>query len=455
MIATPFSRITLSIRRFVRAMAITLLLWGAVWSTASAQSTPPVEDVALGTSTQGRAIDAVRVGDGPRKLVLVGATHSWPERNTYKLSLQLIDYFRANPDEVSPSVSLYIVPLLNPDGLALESRRNANNVDLNRNMDTSADRCPENDWQQRINGAYGRVSDNGGPYSESEVESRLIRDFLLDADGVILYHSNAGVVFPACDHPPSLALARTYAEAAGYTFIPKWNRYAITGGMQDWAGGMGIPAITPELVTGNLPEFEQNLAGVQAVLAKADQLLHEPDPRKENGIEVQPVIWRAWRAWGGEQLFGKPLAPAEMTADGWTQLFEGARFEYRPDRSDSPSVVQLSLLGQQLIAGEQDTAATPRGTAAAPDQPKATPDEVFDAFRERHAGPMIFGKPVAAPATVQGDGGRPMLRQIFQRAMLERPADSTGIDDVRLVPLGRFMWAKNDAVSGQTSIRAR
>ena len=69
--------------------------------------------------SQGQPIAAVKIGDGPRKLVLVGDTHGGPEANTFQLASQLADHFRANPAEVPPTVRLYIVPTLNPDGLAL------------------------------------------------------------------------------------------------------------------------------------------------------------------------------------------------------------------------------------------------------------------------------------------------------------------------------------------------
>lgn len=453
MIRTSSSRIALP-KRWLSTAVIALLVWGALCGTALADDAPPVRDFTLGASVQGRPITAVRFGDGSHKFVLVGATHGAPERNTYELSEQLIDYFRAHPSEVPRNVSMYIVPVLNPDGLAINSRWNARDVDLNRNMDTSDDTCPENDWRHTVNGAYGVVSDSGGPYPESEPESRLIRDFLLDADGVIFFHSNAGVVFPACAHEPSRALAQAFAAAANYDFIPVWDRYVITGGMHDWAGGMGIPAITPELVTGELTEFDQNLAGVQAVLAGADTLLVEPQVHEENGVAVQPVIWRAWRAWGGKQVWGDPLAPPTQTADGWEQLFANARFQYRPAQSDSRFVVQVSAVDGQRGAGAVQQVAADRNAVVNPDLATPQTDTLFAQWWEQHGGAPMFGGPVAAPQETQVNGQR-VVRETFRRVIMERPVDAAQPDQVRLVPLGHMLWAQQDAASQQTCWRAR
>src|SRR5689334_8049671 len=252
---------------------VSIFLLATLLSFAPARAghaTPGVTELTLGTSGAGRPITAVKIGDGPRKFALVGDTHGGPEANTYQLSSMLADYFRAHPEEVPPTVRLYIIPTLNPDGLAAGTRFNGHGVDLNRNMDTSADACAENDWHNHVQGAYGVESDTGGPYVESEPESRLIRDFLLDASGVIFLHSNGGDVFPAfCEHAPSIALAQTYVAATGYRYDRYWQNHFITGGMHDWAGGMGIAAITPELFTGTDPDYERNLARVHDGLRQA------------------------------------------------------------------------------------------------------------------------------------------------------------------------------------------
>jgi predicted deacylase len=301
-------------------LALTMLPW---YSGRPGTATPSVTELTLGTSGTGRPITAVKIGDGPHKLVLVGDAHGGPEANTFQLAQQLADHFRANPDDVPPSVRLYVIPTLNPDGLALGSRFNANGVDLNRNMNTNLDACQENDWNIHVQGAYGIESDTGGPYVESELESRLIRDFLLDAAGVIFYHTSGGDVFPAfCEHAPSIALAKVYARATSYHYDRYWPNYMITGGMHDWAGSLGIAAITPELFDGTNPDFEQNLDGVRAVLAQAEELLPLPENHEEHGFLIPALIWRFWLAHGG----------VSASASRWHQRYV---VERSPARSSS------------------------------------------------------------------------------------------------------------------------
>jgi hypothetical protein len=161
-----------------RLLPALLLVFVAGTLPAHAQTVPPIANITIGASTEGRPITAVRIGTGPRKFVLVGNTHGGPEANTHELVVQLIAYFREHLAEVPQDLSFYLIPTLNPDGLALGSRFNARQVDLNRNMDTAIDGCIDNDWQHMVAGAYGVISDTGGPFPESEVESRLSRDFL-------------------------------------------------------------------------------------------------------------------------------------------------------------------------------------------------------------------------------------------------------------------------------------
>ncbi len=436
--------------RWLALLALALLAPLVAIAGAAPRPAPAavVRDFVLGTSAQGRPIQVVQVGDGPRKLVVVGDTHGGPEANTYQLTLGLSEYFRANPEQVPPSVRLYFIPTINPDGLAIGWRFDAAGVDLNRNMNTNLDSCAENDWRTTVQGAYGLVADTGGPFADSQLEARLIRSFLWDASGAIFIHSNAGLVFPAaCAHPPSIAMAEVYARGADYSYSRFWPLYNITGGMHDWAGSLGIAAITPELVSGDDPELPQNLAGLQAVLAEGEALLPLPADGLVADLSVPAPIYRYWRALGGEERFGPPLEPARVTAAGSAQSFRNARITLRNAQRDTPYYVQTEALGagaMQALAYGGATALAPApsdGVGRSFPETGHTLKEAFLDFWERGGGVDVYGLPLSQEFEARAADGQRRSVQYLERAVLAYYPEDGG---VRLEPLG----ARELAVEG-------
>jgi murein DD-endopeptidase MepM/ murein hydrolase activator NlpD len=236
-----------------------------------------VEDrsVVVGHSVQGLPLTAYRFGQGPLKVVLVGDIHGGFEANTYELAQELVAHFQANAGDVPAQVSLWILPTMNPDGLAAGERRNANGVDLNRNADTNLDGCAGNDWTTDTVDSDGSRPGAGGPYPFSEPETVAMRDFFDDAWLAVFYHSAGEAIFvDSCQrHLPSARLAEILSEATGYPVPPEgWSGYPVTGDFADYLAGEGVAAVTLELTDREDPEFERNLAGVQALLSAADQI---------------------------------------------------------------------------------------------------------------------------------------------------------------------------------------
>jgi predicted deacylase len=423
-----------TLRHLVPLLLLVTLLTFAPASASHAA--PGVTELTLGLSGAGRPITAVKIGDGVRKFALVGDTHGGPEANTYQLASQLADYFRAHPEEVPPAVRLYVIPTLNPDGLAGGTRFNAAGVDLNRNMNTNLDACPENDWNIHVEGARGIASDTGGPYPDSEPESRLIRDFLLDASAVIFYHSDGGDVFPAfCEHAPSIALAQAYAASTGYRYDRYWQNYNITGGMHDWAGSLGIAAITPELLNGIDADYEQNLAGVQAILRQPEDFMPLPADHQEQGITVPALLWRYWQAHGGIDQFGPPLAPAERANGTIRQFFARALLEVHPDQADTPYLVQPAPLGRAIAAGRAIAPASEAPGARFFPASSHTLRDAFTTYWEQRDGMLLFGLPISEEFDAPTADGMRRTMQLFERAVLAYyPEDGS----VRPEPLG---WA--------------
>lgn len=224
---------------------------------------PGDEVILVGESSEGRVITGWRFGQGPRRIVLIGAIHGGFERNTAVLAELLVDHFREHPEDVLPGIQLDIIPAANPDGLArgsdLDARFNAQGVDLNRNWS-----C---EWSETA--LLQEIPIDPGPAPFSEPESQALRDYFLAdlPDAVIFYHSAVGGVFMgACgaDHPTADWMGELLEGATGYPYH-EFDYYEVTGDATNWLAERDVPAATIELVTETEPEFSRNLTGVLAL----------------------------------------------------------------------------------------------------------------------------------------------------------------------------------------------
>ncbi len=240
----------------------------------------------IGTSVQGRPIDAYTYGTGGTHLVFVGGIHGGYEWNSVLLAYQFMDYVAANPLLIPKNLTVTVIPSANPDGVfavikkegrftaadvptdtnieqaAGLGRFNAKAVDLNRNFGCKWQ--PESTWRSK------KVS--AGTEAFSEPESAALRDFVAkqSPDAFVFWHSQASAVYASeCENgvlPATLTLMNTYATAANYKAISAFDAYPVTGDAEGWLASINIPAITVELTTHETVEWEKNLAGVKAVL---------------------------------------------------------------------------------------------------------------------------------------------------------------------------------------------
>jgi murein peptide amidase A len=109
----------------------------------------------IGTSSDGRPITAYRAGEKGKPVVMVVATMHGEENFGQYLAHGLLEGKKIR------GVDLWVVPVLNPDGLARDRRWIKGTIDLNRNF--------PNRWISRA---------NSGPAPASARETRVIMRFL-------------------------------------------------------------------------------------------------------------------------------------------------------------------------------------------------------------------------------------------------------------------------------------
>ena len=108
----------------------------AKWLDAYAQS-PQIETSIIGHSFEGRPIRMVRYGSGDTPVLLWTQMHGDEPTATmaaadivrFLIATDSLDYFR---EDISQRLSIYFIFMLNPDGAEVYKRRNALDIDLNR-----------------------------------------------------------------------------------------------------------------------------------------------------------------------------------------------------------------------------------------------------------------------------------------------------------------------------------
>jgi protein MpaA len=199
----------------------------------------------LGRSEDGRPIRVLRVGNphGPRVLVF-GCIHgNEPAGIAVARALE----------RVHTGDDVWIVPNLNPDGVALGTRQDARGVDLNANWSSQ--------WQQ--GGSPGDVY-YGGPRPFSERETRIARDLILRIRprATIWFHQHMNVVWA---FGGSTAAGRVYAHVSGMRL---YHHHWLPGTAANWQNHhLPGAALTIELPAGTLspPQVRRQVRAVLTV----------------------------------------------------------------------------------------------------------------------------------------------------------------------------------------------
>ena len=187
----------------------------------------------LGTSVQGRPIEVRWFGTGSETVIFFGAFHGDEPESTDVLR-EFTRHLQQHPQLLEDRTAV-IVAVVNPDGLQKSQRKNANQVDLNRNFPTS-------NWNSE-----GKETDYwGGPSAASEPETMVVMELLerFQPSRIITVHCP----YKCVNYDgPAEELAQAMSDANGYK-VEASIGYPTPGSFGTYAGiEKRIPTITLEL----------------------------------------------------------------------------------------------------------------------------------------------------------------------------------------------------------------
>lgn len=242
-----------------------------IWSMKNRY--PALEVGVAGQSVLGKSLYYLRLGRGPNQVFFNASHHSLEWITTVLLMKFTENFLKAyaagtdirgyRPRDIWNRSSIYIIPMVNPDGIDLvlnglhndnpyyESlirwnngsmdfsrvwQANIRGVDLNHNYDAS--------WQlsKQAEAIYGITGPGptrySGPSPESEPESRAVANFTRASDFrlVLAYHSQGEVIYWNYQNmagAAALAIAERLADVSGYA-LDETTGIASYAGYKDW-----------------------------------------------------------------------------------------------------------------------------------------------------------------------------------------------------------------------------
>jgi protein MpaA len=188
--------------------------------------TLPTQHLIAGRSAENRPIMYQVFGTGPDVVLIIATIHG-DEAAGVPLARRLAQHLERQPNVFSGR-TVALVPVANPDGLAYNTRHNANGVDLNRNFNTA----------NRINDSVCGRSPLSEP--EARVLEGLIRKYR--PDRIVSIHQPLACI----DYDgPGQSLASRMAQ---YCDLPIKKLGAKPGSLGSYAGvRLAIPIITLEM----------------------------------------------------------------------------------------------------------------------------------------------------------------------------------------------------------------
>nr|WP_106783289.1 M14 family zinc carboxypeptidase [Lysinibacillus timonensis] len=236
------------------------------------------ELVRFGTSVEGRTLYALKVGNGKKEILIDASVHA-REHITTNVLLEMIDLYTMayaenskfdgyNVKAILDNVSIWFVPMMNPDGVTLVQSKsnfslgtlilndgstnfnrwkaNIRGTDLNRNFDGG--------WTTKDSSLSPAYKDYKGEKPFSEPESTALRDYISKRNikSYISYHSSGAVLYyyhhqKGDDLKRDLALVHKLSKVTGYSIMAPTGESG-SGASADWfIMTYQLPGITVEI----------------------------------------------------------------------------------------------------------------------------------------------------------------------------------------------------------------
>ena len=290
--------------------------------------------IQIGTSVKGRPILGLKITTNPKvhefkPMVRFCAAHHGNEVGSSETIIMFTKYILDNykTDErianIVQKVEMWIIPMVNPDGVAKRTRYNANYKDLNRN------------YGYHFRAGYKA----GSPFSEPE--TRAVRDHAANIPFSLSlsFHCSGDIVnyvwnytkVRCPDQDLVLKLSEGYAAFNGYDVTEGADWYKITGDTDDWAYGCSgcidstIEVANPSF-SGIEKVFEQNREALLYYCEEVQKgicgvVTNEAGQPLEAFVEAIPPRWPTFsHPKGGD--FHRVLLPGTYKLRVWAPGYE-------------------------------------------------------------------------------------------------------------------------------------
>jgi hypothetical protein len=195
-------------------------------------SDPKWTHTALGTAVALHASDQLGHLQSQRPILLMGGIHG-DEPEGVKLAQKTLGYLQA--DAKNAQVPWILIPCLNVDGFAKNTRVNGRGVDLNRNY-------PSKSWSP----AFDKERYFPGPSPASEPEIRGVVQLILDFKPRLVIHCHSWEPCIVCAGPAGRKDAERLAKNSGYE-VREEIGYPTPGSLSQYGWvDHGVPVICIE-----------------------------------------------------------------------------------------------------------------------------------------------------------------------------------------------------------------